>query len=206
MCLLCTQPSTGRRKSALDFRMGNKNYTDSPERPHCLGHHRSVQLWKNHKSAGVACRLIARHNRRGAPPSEEYTNGKGRKPCSVQEGVSANMSHQRTSIRDMLRAVRFYSADNHLLQAASTERRPFDRAEIAARFRAVRQQGHLTQAELAVQIAICRQSVSEAENCRVKPHASTWLRFLDLERRYREGAEMTRFLQSTRSGLRFSDS
>jgi DNA-binding XRE family transcriptional regulator len=107
-----------------------------------------------------------------------------------------NTNQQRTTLRGMLRAVRVYSADNHLVRTAAAEERPDDKREIAARFRAVRQQGHLTQAELAVQIAICRQSVSEAENCRVKPHASTWLRFLDLERRYKEGEEMTRFLQS----------
>jgi DNA-binding XRE family transcriptional regulator len=107
-----------------------------------------------------------------------------------------DMSHRRTTIRDVLRAVRSFSADSHVVRTAAEEERPDDRREIASRFRAVRQQGHLTQAELAVQIAICRQSVSEAENCRVKPRASTWLRFLDLERRYKEGAEMTRFLQS----------
>ena len=86
--------------------------------------------------------------------------------------------------------------------------RPGDRAEIAARFQNLRCRGphRLTQARLAGLIGICRQSVSEIENARVMPHASTWIRFLDLERKYREGAEMMIFLQSTASGFRFIES
>jgi len=55
------------------------------------------------------------------------------------------------------------------------------KADIAARFKALRKKAILSQSDLGDLIGICRQSVSEIENCCVWPHYTTLDRFSDLE-------------------------
>ena len=109
------------------------------------------------------------------------------------------MNERRTTLRERLRAVRSFAADIHVLSTASTEERPFNRCQVAERFRNLRRRGprRLTQAKLGSLIGVCRQAVNKIERGHVTPHPSTWVRFLDLERRYKEGEEITRILQST---------
>lgn len=63
----------------------------------------------------------------------------------------------------------------------STPSSPEAKADIAARFKALRRKAMLSQADLGNLIGICRQSVSKIENCRVWPHYTTSDRFSDLE-------------------------
>ena len=64
--------------------------------------------------------------------------------------------------------------------------RPWERAETAERFRALRRKALLTQKKLGELIRLCRQSVSEIENAHVMPHAETWGRFHDLETKHNQ--------------------
>ena len=64
--------------------------------------------------------------------------------------------------------------------------RPDERAEIASRFKKLRQRARLTQRWLAELIGICRQAVSDIENRRTLPHYSTWDRFAAQETKYKQ--------------------
>lgn len=59
--------------------------------------------------------------------------------------------------------------------------RPWEKTEVAERFRALRRKAYLSQARLARIIGICRQTVSEIENCHVWPHHSTLGKFHSYE-------------------------
>lgn len=70
--------------------------------------------------------------------------------------------------------LRFFSSRRTIaFRMATMDARPWSRAEIRDRFRAIGNQGHLTQARLGAIINVCRQSISEIENARVRPHPST---------------------------------
>jgi DNA-binding XRE family transcriptional regulator len=58
---------------------------------------------------------------------------------------------------------------------------PEAKADIAMHFKDLRRKVGLTQLDLGRNIGLCRQSVSEIENCRVWPHYTTLDRFCDLE-------------------------
>ena len=58
---------------------------------------------------------------------------------------------------------------------------PEAKADIAMHFKDLRRKVGLTQLDLGRDIGLCRQSVSEIENCRVWPHYTTLDRFCDLE-------------------------
>lgn len=73
---------------------------------------------------------------------------------------------------------------------------PWEKAEVAERFKAFRHRNLLTQERLAGLIRICRQSVSEIEGAHVTPHAATWKRFRGLELKYEEGARIQLLLQN----------
>ena len=64
--------------------------------------------------------------------------------------------------------------------------RPWEKFEIAERFKALRRKALLSQTRLAGILGICRQSVCEIEKLRVMPHYATWDRFCELERKHRE--------------------
>jgi DNA-binding XRE family transcriptional regulator len=72
------------------------------------------------------------------------------------------------------------------LTKVAKEAKPRSRSAVADRFVALRREMGLSQSRLGRYIGLCRQSVSEVENCRVTPHDSTWDRFCDYER---EGQE-----------------
>jgi DNA-binding XRE family transcriptional regulator len=74
----------------------------------------------------------------------------------------------------------------------STPPSPEARADIAARFKALRRKAILSQSNLGDLIGICRQSVSEIENSHVWPHYTTLDRFSDLEVNH-EQARLPRF-------------
>jgi DNA-binding XRE family transcriptional regulator len=77
----------------------------------------------------------------------------------------------------------------------STPSSPEAKAEIAARFKALRREAILSQSDLGDLIGICRQSVSEIENCRVWSHYTTLNRFSDLEASHEQArlARLPRF-------------
>jgi DNA-binding XRE family transcriptional regulator len=62
--------------------------------------------------------------------------------------------------------------------------RPDDKAEIARRFKELRNHASMTQLRLSEILGICWQAVSDIENKRTLPHFSTWARFASLEMRY----------------------
>ena len=62
--------------------------------------------------------------------------------------------------------------------------RPWEKREIAKRFRSLRRKARVSQSLLGELIGICRQSVNEIERRRVMPHQSTWDSFCDLENRH----------------------
>jgi DNA-binding XRE family transcriptional regulator len=64
--------------------------------------------------------------------------------------------------------------------------RPWEKSEIAKRFRSLRRKARLSQSLLAEFIGVCRQSINEIENRRVMPHSSTWNRFCDLEAKHNQ--------------------
>ena len=69
--------------------------------------------------------------------------------------------------------------------------RPWERTEIAARFRTLRQKAYFTQSRLGELIRISRKSVCQIERGLVMPHCATWDRFVDLEQKhYRVNVEM----------------
>src|ERR1039457_5149306 len=59
---------------------------------------------------------------------------------------------------------------------------PRAKADISKHFKALRRKAGLTQLHLGRIIGICRQTVSEIENCRVWPHYTTLDRFCNLKR------------------------
>jgi DNA-binding XRE family transcriptional regulator len=61
---------------------------------------------------------------------------------------------------------------------------PEAKADFAMHFKAIRRRAGLTQTELGHMIGLCRQSVSEIENCHVWPHYTTLECFCELEARY----------------------
>ena len=67
--------------------------------------------------------------------------------------------------------------------------RPFEKSEIAWRFKALRRRARLTQASLGDSLGVCRQSICEIETERVWPHEGTWQRFFALERQFEEAAQ-----------------
>jgi len=69
--------------------------------------------------------------------------------------------------------------------------RPNDKAEVANRFKFLRNNSSMTQLQLAEIIGICRQAVSDIECCRVIPRLSTWNRFVDLETRHEEARQLS---------------
>ena len=64
--------------------------------------------------------------------------------------------------------------------------RPWERSEIAERFKALRRKAILSQSHLGRIIRISRQTISEIENVHVMPHPSTWNRFCELEARHNQ--------------------
>jgi DNA-binding XRE family transcriptional regulator len=58
---------------------------------------------------------------------------------------------------------------------------PKKRSVIAQRFRLLRKAMSLTQRQLGQSVGLCRQQVSQIENCLVTPHVSTWERFFHYE-------------------------
>ena len=64
--------------------------------------------------------------------------------------------------------------------------RPWEKPEIAKRFKALRRKARLSQSLLGEFMGICRQSVNEIENRRVMPHPSTWRKFSELESRHNQ--------------------
>ena len=62
--------------------------------------------------------------------------------------------------------------------------RPWEKREIARRFKALRRKARLSQALLAELLNLCRQAVNEIENGHTMPHAATWSRFCELENRH----------------------
>jgi len=61
---------------------------------------------------------------------------------------------------------------------------PEAKADFAMHFKALRWRAGLTQTELGHMIGLCRQSVSEIENCRVWPHYTTLECFCKFEAKY----------------------
>ena len=64
--------------------------------------------------------------------------------------------------------------------------RPWEKSEIAKRFKALRRKARISQSLLGELIGTCRQTISEIENRRVIPHQSTWDSFCDLEVRHNQ--------------------
>ena len=64
--------------------------------------------------------------------------------------------------------------------------RPWERPEIAQRFKVLRRKALLTQKQLGEIIRICRQSICEIESGQVVPHSTTWDRFCDLETKHNQ--------------------
>jgi DNA-binding XRE family transcriptional regulator len=64
------------------------------------------------------------------------------------------------------------------------DNRPWEKQEIASRFRALRRKALLTQLRLAGLIGIGRQAVNKIENARAMPHENTWNAFLSLETKH----------------------
>jgi DNA-binding XRE family transcriptional regulator len=64
--------------------------------------------------------------------------------------------------------------------------RPWEKAEIAARFRSLRRKSLLTQKRLSGFIGVGRQAVNRIENRRSMPHEATWNAFLRLESKHNE--------------------
>lgn len=64
--------------------------------------------------------------------------------------------------------------------------RPPSRVEVAERFIALRRSALLSQQMLSDTIDVCRPSISEIENCRVRLWPATWERFTRIESRYRD--------------------
>jgi DNA-binding XRE family transcriptional regulator len=59
--------------------------------------------------------------------------------------------------------------------------RPWEKSEIAARFRSLRRESLLTQKRLAGFIGIGRQALNKIENQHSMPHQTTWDAFRSLE-------------------------
>ena len=64
--------------------------------------------------------------------------------------------------------------------------KPWEKREIAKRFKALRRKARISQSLLGELIDICRQSISEIENAHTMPHATTWSRFCELENRHKQ--------------------
>lgn len=64
--------------------------------------------------------------------------------------------------------------------------RPWEKSEIAKRFRTLRVKTQLFQSELAGLIGVCRQSISKIENGHTMPRLSTWDRFCDVEAKHNQ--------------------
>ncbi len=64
--------------------------------------------------------------------------------------------------------------------------RPWEKPEIAERFRSLRRKARLSQSLLAEFIGVCRQTVNKIERRRVMLHPSTWARFSELEARHKQ--------------------
>lgn len=114
--------------------------------------------------------------KRGLTLSEEISNRTQRR-----KRVIMNSNHGRVSARDILRVVRFLSADNRHSQTSTADTRPRERNETADPFKALRQRAHFTQSRLGELIDTDRQTVSRIENLRAMPHRTTWERFVELE-------------------------
>jgi DNA-binding XRE family transcriptional regulator len=64
--------------------------------------------------------------------------------------------------------------------------RPWEKAETAKRFKALRRKSFMTQRKLGEILGICRQSISEIENAHVMPGPRTWERFVGLELKHNQ--------------------
>jgi DNA-binding XRE family transcriptional regulator len=62
--------------------------------------------------------------------------------------------------------------------------RPAEKAEIALRFKKLRDHASMTQLGLSETLGICRQAVWEIEHERTLPHLKTWRLFAILEAKY----------------------
>lgn len=82
--------------------------------------------------------------------------------------------------------LQFTTLAQNLKSATGKEAKPPNRTVIAERFIALRRTVGLSQSRLGKYVGLCRQAVSEIENCHVMPHDSTWARFCEYESRGRE--------------------
>lgn len=64
--------------------------------------------------------------------------------------------------------------------------RPWERGEVAHRFKALRTKAHLLQKELARHIHADRKTINRIENLRTMPGPRTWKRFEELEARHNQ--------------------
>ena len=64
--------------------------------------------------------------------------------------------------------------------------RPWEKTEIANRFKALRHKARLTQLELGYFIHIDRKSVCRIENLRTMPGPRTWRRFAEFESKHNQ--------------------
>lgn len=98
-----------------------------------------------------------------------------------------NSNHRHTSVRDVLRVVGNLTVDNRRSQATMTDTRPWERSEIADRFKALRKKVRLSQCELGKFLHIDRKSVCRIERSRTVPGPRTWKRFEEFEAGHDEG-------------------
>ena len=97
-----------------------------------------------------------------------------------------NSNQKRTSVRDILRVVRYMTAEVRLSQHAIADTRPWERSEIADRFMPLRRKVPLTQRELGRHIRADRKTINRIEKLRTMPGPRTWKRFEEFETRHNE--------------------
>lgn len=68
--------------------------------------------------------------------------------------------------------------------------RPFEKSEIAQRFREFRRKALYTQRSLGKAIGVCRQTICEIEAGLVKPHVRTWEKFCKREAIFNQSLAM----------------
>jgi DNA-binding XRE family transcriptional regulator len=85
-------------------------------------------------------------------------------------------------------AIRYNKTHNAVIAMETIDARPEQKADIARRFKRLRDRAMFTQADLARLIGVCRSTVNRIERRRVMLRIKSWRRFVEFEAKHRNPA------------------